>query len=817
MAATTYNPTFKRPLSIPVQRLRSPSPPRAFVEPLSPSKPTPIEPNFNYPPLNNHLDFTVRPEVASAATPRARSHSISHKNTHHRTPSTIDTLAEAALAVSPSFQNHSSKSSVAFETNGYDRVRPQQHTYGGGEPPHKRARSELLPSPQIAQYASRPATSYESHTGYVYDSRVEEAALLLNFQSGGWPSTASALPPPPGPVARPHANSFPQDALHTLPAETVSPSKVTLLPPFNPQDAHQPPPTLPSPQHTVNDIDRSPKDQIIPHDSDVEMADITSVQVHMNSESRNASSPKQTQTPPDDNKSRAVSVDVSMSEVSDAPKARRGWPKGKPRGPGAKKTLAEKAATKRAASRKKTPDARAGRAKVNGTGSDCSDAQESRRKSLSDVLVFGEVEHENDQPLDQGRARSVPRETPMLVRETSPSKAARRKATVNSDTICAGCQTSRESANSHGELDEWISCNGCKKWFHVDCAGFKKAHEVRDVDKYFCTACEPEHGKTTYVRKSTRAHASVDYAELQRGVLKTSEESPEHHYIQPIKDGTFQFDPEYFPRMRPEIVTKEFFEKSGTFVEPICIPAEWNPRPWVKSAESRLGNARADLGDKDGTMEDLLPEEYEYETVLDYGQDRLEMVMPEGLTVRHVCNLVGATTPLDVIDVKTQNTGAKWTLSRWADYYEDAGEEKTIRNVISLEVSQTKLGRLLQRPKIVRDIDLQDDVWPQEEIDRGKFPKVQFYCLMSVADSYTDFHIDFGGSSVYYHILKGKKTFFFIPPKPKHLKAYEEWNDSPQQNYTFLPSITRECYRVDLSEGDTMLIPSGLDPRGMDA
>ncbi|KAK3100902.1 JmjC domain-containing histone demethylation protein 1, partial [Teratosphaeriaceae sp. CCFEE 6253] len=96
-----------------------------------------------------------------------------------------------------------------------------------------------------------------------------------------------------------------------------------------------------------------------------------------------------------------------------------------------------------------------------------------------------------------------------------------------------------------------------------------------------------------------------------------------------------------------------------------------------------------------------------------------------------------------------------------------------------------------------------------EEKDKGKWPKVQYYCLMSVADSYTDFHVDFGGSSVYYHILKGKKTFFFIPPKQKHLKAYEEWNESPQQNFTFLPSITKECYRVDLNEGDTMLIPSG--------
>ena len=559
---------------------------------------------------------------------------------------------------------------------------------------------------------------------------------------------------------------------------------------------------LPSPPVAIPDIGLAPA--IRDANGDIEMRDaypqvLTQVekpelQSHMSLE---------------DNESRPASTENASSENSEAPKGRRGWPKGKPRGSGTKKSMAEKAASKRA-SRKKTPDTRASRGKSEGVVTIASDAAEVRRKSLSDVLVFGEYQNDDNALAATSRSRSVPRETPMQIREASPSKAVRRKGAVHPDTICAGCQTSRESNKLHSEFDEWISCNGCKKWYHIDCAGFKKAHDVRDVDKYFCTACEAEHGKTTYVRKSTRAHASVDYAELQRGVLKTSEESMEHHYIQPIKDGTFQFDPETFPRMRPEMITKDFFEKSGTFTEPICIPAEWNPRPWEKrKPKTAESGPSTELGGVNERREEIFPQDWEYDTVPDLGQDGLDMVMPEGLTVRQVCNLVGADTPIDVIDVKTQNSGAKWNLSRWADYYEEESDEKAIRNVISLEVSQTKLGRLLQRPKVVRDIDLQDDVWPQDEIDRGKYPKVQFYCLMSIADSYTDFHIDFGGSSVYYHILKGKKTFFFIPPKAKYLKAYEEWNDSPQQNYTFLPSITKECYRVDLSEGDTMLIPSG--------
>ena len=55
------------------------------------------------------------------------------------------------------------------------------------------------------------------------------------------------------------------------------------------------------------------------------------------------------------------------------------------------------------------------------------------------------------------------------------------------------------------------------------------------------------------------------------------------------------------------------------------------------------------------------------------------------------------------------------------------------------------------------------------------YPKVQKYCLMSVKGCYTDFHIDFGGTSVWYHILKGKKVFWLVPPTEQNLKTYENW------------------------------------------
>jgi len=80
--------------------------------------------------------------------------------------------------------------------------------------------------------------------------------------------------------------------------------------------------------------------------------------------------------------------------------------------------------------------------------------------------------------------------------------------------------------------------------------------------------------------------------------------------------------------------------------------------------------------------------------------------------------------------------------------------------------------------------------------------------LMSVAHSYTDWHVDFGGSSVYYRILKGRKVFFFLAPTRENLDSYQQWNKSPEQHYTWLAE-GRECFRIDLGPGDTMLIPSG--------
>jgi F-box/leucine-rich repeat protein 10/11 len=140
--------------------------------------------------------------------------------------------------------------------------------------------------------------------------------------------------------------------------------------------------------------------------------------------------------------------------------------------------------------------------------------------------------------------------------------------------------------------------------------------------------------------------------------------------------------------------------------------------------------------------------------------DGLGMMMPSTtLTVPEIANILGHETPLEVIgmrshfigsyhinasvwrcsDVGTQSSLAGWTLGKWASYYstEQSLREK-IRNVISLEISGTKLGEQVMPPRLVRDIDWVEKFWPENRKGNSHpYPKVQLYCLMGVAGAWT--------------------------------------------------------------------------------
>ncbi|KAM8816665.1 lysine-specific demethylase 2B isoform 6-T6 [Rhynchonycteris naso] len=201
-------------------------------------------------------------------------------------------------------------------------------------------------------------------------------------------------------------------------------------------------------------------------------------------------------------------------------------------------------------------------------------------------------------------------------------------------------------------------------------------------------------------------------------------------------------------------------------------------------------------------------------------KDGLGIKMPDpDFTVRDVKLLVGSRRLVDVMDVNTQK-GTEMSMSQFVRYYEtpEAQRDK-LYNVISLEFSHTKLEHLVKRPTVVDLVDWVDNMWPQHlkekqmeatnAIAEMKYPKVKKYCLMSVKGCFTDFHIDFGGTSVWYHVFRGGKIFWLIPPTLHNLALYEEWVLSGKQSDIFLGDRVERCQRIELKQGYTFFIPSG--------
>ncbi|CAJ1944511.1 unnamed protein product [Cylindrotheca closterium] len=217
--------------------------------------------------------------------------------------------------------------------------------------------------------------------------------------------------------------------------------------------------------------------------------------------------------------------------------------------------------------------------------------------------------------------------------------------------------------------------------------------------------------------------------------------------------------------------------------------------------------------------------------------------------LRDLANILGGAFPFAVIDVEHQEELEGWTLGAFVDYIEDpyrrkesgpspltaglggpkrkqrqavvkalekkAQQRPRVLNQISLEFSDTPLRQKITSPQFVRDLDWIDQAWPGRGKGQSKksrvYPKVQYYCLTSAAGCYTDFHVDFGGTSVWYHVLSGQKDFCLIAPTKANLQVFEEWNCSANQATTFLPNLIQDqstILRITLQPSQTMIIPS---------
>ncbi|KAH9452531.1 hypothetical protein Pst134EB_016484 [Puccinia striiformis f. sp. tritici] len=374
--------------------------------------------------------------------------------------------------------------------------------------------------------------------------------------------------------------------------------------------------------------------------------------------------------------------------------------------------------------------------------------------------------------------------------EPTPSQASSPStSTTTTATTSAASQSSKNKSadrclkcllNQPSYPSPWIHCSLCSSSWHWSCVTINQLDPIDIIDKWFCGNCTKKEPTLRPIykeppRKSSRAKPKkINYSDLSSDPLT---------------------DPDRFVKLA---------NSKKNVIDAFDVPTTGPHKPFRKMKPAELSLEWL-ITDPNAMTEPIVIDDAE-----GLRAQGMRMPSPE-LTISQIAELVGPETPVEVIDVASQAELSRWTLGQWALYYEDPKRER-VRNVISLEVSETTLGSSIQLPKIVRDMDWVDSIWPSHlrKQASGTYPKVQKYCLMSVARCWTDWHIDFAGSSVFYHILRGAKTFYFIRPTVANLARYERWSGSSKlQESTWLGDQVNVVYKVSLTAGQTMMIPTG--------
>uniref|UniRef100_A0A8C9U3G5 PHD finger protein 8 n=1 Tax=Scleropages formosus TaxID=113540 RepID=A0A8C9U3G5_SCLFO len=301
-----------------------------------------------------------------------------------------------------------------------------------------------------------------------------------------------------------------------------------------------------------------------------------------------------------------------------------------------------------------------------------------------------------------------------------------------------------------------IECDVCQDWFHGSCVGVEE-EKAAEIDQYHCPNCQVTHGPSI-MRKRRGAQKQADAAGGARQASR------------PIKTGSSQF------------------------------VRELRGRTFPSADEVLLKPSGAQL------TVDFLEERSFSVPVLVLRKDGLGMSLPPpSFTVSDVEHYIGGDKVIDVIDVCHQ-ADVKMHLGEFIEYYNSPNRDRVL-SVVSLEFSETRLSNLVETPKIVRKLSWVENLWPEESVFER--PSVQKYCLMGVKDSYTDFHIDFGGTSVWYHVLRGEKIFYLIRPSPANLALFERWSSSSNKNELFFGDQVDMCYKCAVKQGNTLFIPTG--------
>lgn len=85
------------------------------------------------------------------------------------------------------------------------------------------------------------------------------------------------------------------------------------------------------------------------------------------------------------------------------------------------------------------------------------------------------------------------------------------------------------------------------------------------------------------------------------------------------------------------------------------------------------------------------------------------------------------------------------------------------------------------------------------------------FILISNGGSFSDAHVDFGGTAVYYHVIEGSKIFYVAKNTPENMALYRQWETDRKKNRVWIGvSLWDKWQRIEIKAGNTAIIPPGF-------
>ncbi len=552
--------SFKREIGEPLLRTKVLPSPRDAIEPLSPISSHPLAPaafvfshgttrksteraQDGYQTTHFHTGDDTESEGESRGQLVAESPLVGHHGSHLVQGSPIDALATIALATSPTFAAHSHRTSSShaqglsmtqWSPRAYTAKRPADDGALFRQRPSKRARSEVIPPSELYHSGLRPSTShvptanrfhnahqemgltggfhgsnpYEPHVSDP-NKQVSDAELLLSFARGHNLASANMV------FSNGHAQtdqltiSWHQrlpPAANGVSTDGTAVSSTELMYPRNMSDRTTPPDNIKSAQALEDD--------------GIKYDELRSLEA--------VSTTLQTRTPPEESENLSSSGDIEnvqmkggrVQAITEVRKRKGRRTKtssrgatSKASGAGNRRTSAARAADEHTVNQLHSPQSLTDDGNVFSRPIIGMKPEDDRRPASAGAVprdspdfAHARQRSDYDTKAEQSselfethrilRCSSAPSAIAVAERNVSSGKRnTKPKSSSQRKTVCAGCDLTPNSSSR--EHESWISCNGCKGWFHFACAGFKNEREVRSVDKFFCRGCKPKHGPTT--------------------------------------------------------------------------------------------------------------------------------------------------------------------------------------------------------------------------------------------------------------------------------------------------------------------------------